>query len=97
MAETEDSVAIPVQEQAVARPAHASWLRRIAIGLAVLLGTILALLAIAYVWLDSSSGKRFIANTPDDAATLMDLQEKEGLGRRGRISRDGARNVFTPS
>jgi translocation and assembly module TamB len=45
----------------VARPAHASWLRRIAIGLAVLLGTILALLAIAYVWLDSSSGKRFIA------------------------------------
>jgi translocation and assembly module TamB len=61
MAETEDSVAIPVQEQAVARPAHASWLRRIAIGLAVLLGTILALLAIAYVWLDSSSGKRFIA------------------------------------
>jgi len=61
MAETEDSVAIPVQEQAVARPAHASWLRRIAIGLAVLLGTILALLAIAYVWLDSSSGKRFVA------------------------------------
>jgi translocation and assembly module TamB len=60
MAETEDSVAIPVQEQAVARPAHASWLRRIAIGLAVLLGTILALLAIAYVWLDSSSGKRFV-------------------------------------
>ena len=61
MAETEDSVAIQVQEQAVARPAHASWLRRIAIGLAVLLGTILALLAIAYVWLDSSSGKRFVA------------------------------------
>lgn len=61
MAETEDSVAIPVQEQAVARPAHASWLRRIAIGLAVLVGSIVALLAIAYVWLDSSSGKRFVA------------------------------------
>lgn len=61
MAETKDSVAIPVQEQAVARPAHASWLRRIAIGLAVLVGSIVALLAIAYVWLDSSSGKRFVA------------------------------------
>ena len=45
---------------------------------------------------EASSGKRFIANTPADAATLMDLQEKEGLGRRGRISRDGARNVFAP-
>ncbi len=45
---------------------------------------------------ETSSGKRFIANTPDDAATLIDLQAKEGLGRRGRISRDGARNIFTP-
>ena len=61
MAGTEDSVAIPAEEQAVTRPARASWPRRIAIGLAVLIGTIAALLAIAYVWLDSSSGKRFVA------------------------------------
>lgn len=61
MAGTEDSVAIPAEEQAVTRPARASWPRRIAIGLAVLIGTIVALLAIAYVWLDSSSGKRFVA------------------------------------
>ncbi|WP_116969371.1 translocation/assembly module TamB domain-containing protein [Blastomonas sp. UPD001] len=61
MAGTEDSVAIPDEQQAVARPARASWPRRIAIGLAVLIGTILALFAIAYVWLDSSSGKRFVA------------------------------------
>ncbi len=61
MAGTEDSVAIPAEEQAVTRPGRASWLRRIAIGLAVLIGTIAALLAIAYVWLDSSSGKRFVA------------------------------------
>jgi len=61
MAGTEDSVAIPAEEQAVTRPARASWLRRIAIGLAVLIGTIAALLAIAYVWLDSNSGKRFVA------------------------------------
>ena len=60
MAETEDSVAIPAEEQAVARPERASWLRRIAIGLAVLVGSIVVLFAIAYVWLDSSSGKRFV-------------------------------------
>ncbi|WP_446653621.1 translocation/assembly module TamB domain-containing protein [Blastomonas sp.] len=61
MAGTEDSVAIPDEQQAVARPARPSWPRRIAIGVAVLIGTILALSAIAYVWLDSSSGKRFVA------------------------------------
>ena len=61
MAGTEDSVAIPAEEQAVTRPDRASWPRRIAIGLAVLVGTIVVLLAIAYVWLDSSSGKRFVA------------------------------------
>ncbi|MFV0279935.1 MAG: acetyl-CoA acetyltransferase [Rhodoblastus sp.] len=46
---------------------------------------------------EASSGRRFIANTPGDKATLMDLQEKEGLGRKGKISRDGARNIFTPA
>jgi acetyl-CoA C-acetyltransferase len=46
---------------------------------------------------EKASGKRFIANTPNDAATLIDLQEKEGLGRPGRITREGARNIFTPA
>lgn len=44
---------------------------------------------------EKSSGRRFIANTADDAATLTDLQEKEGLGRPGVVKRDGARNIFS--
>lgn len=61
MAVSEDPVAVPAEDQAPARSARASWPRRIAIGLAVFIGAILALLAIAYVWLDSGSGKRFVA------------------------------------
>lgn len=45
---------------------------------------------------ETASGRRFIANTPSDAATLFDLQEKESLGRTGAIDRDGRRNLFTP-
>ncbi|MBI1186734.1 MAG: acetyl-CoA acetyltransferase [Alphaproteobacteria bacterium] len=45
-----------------------------------------------------SEGRRFIANTPDDEATLIDLQSREGVGRTGRVGRseDGKRNIFTP-
>ena len=45
---------------------------------------------------ENASGRRFIANTPADPAILMDLQEREGLGRPGSVvGRDG-HNVFTP-
>ena len=43
---------------------------------------------------ESASGRRFIANTANDVATLVDLQEKEGLGRTGVVRREGQRNIF---
>lgn len=61
MADAIDTAAEPVAEPMQTGHPRKSWQRRIAIGVAVLLGTILALLAIGYVWLDSSSGKRFVA------------------------------------
>jgi acetyl-CoA C-acetyltransferase len=45
---------------------------------------------------EKSSGRRFLANAPGDAPTLRDLQEREGSGRPGVVSRDGARNIFRP-
>ncbi len=44
-----------------------------------------------------TTGERFLANAPDDAATLWDLQAHESLGRPGTVGRaaDG-RNLFTP-
>jgi acetyl-CoA C-acetyltransferase len=44
-----------------------------------------------------ATGERFLANTPADAATLWDLQRRDGLGRPGAVARaaDG-RNLFTP-
>lgn len=44
-----------------------------------------------------STGERFLANTPGDAATLWDLQRRDSLGRPGTVARaaDG-RNLFTP-
>lgn len=43
-------------------------------------------------------GRRFVANTPTDQATLMDLESREGVGRKGtvRLSEDGKLNIFTP-
>jgi acetyl-CoA C-acetyltransferase len=42
-------------------------------------------------------GQRFIANLPDDAATLWDLQNRDSLGRPGRVHRaDDGRNIFIP-
>ena len=43
---------------------------------------------------ETATGRRFIANTANDVATLNDLQEKEGLGRPGVVSREGDRNIF---
>lgn len=45
-----------------------------------------------------AQGRRFVANTPEDEATLRDLQGREGVGRGGMVeSYDGGlRNVFTP-
>lgn len=45
---------------------------------------------------EKESGRRFIANPPADPAALLDLQERESLGRPGRVRSDGGRNVFTP-
>jgi acetyl-CoA C-acetyltransferase len=43
-----------------------------------------------------ATGQRFIANTPDDPATLHDLQDREGLGRMGTVSHHEGRNTFVP-
>ena len=43
-----------------------------------------------------ATGERFIANTPDDAATLHDLQDRESLGRPGTVSHHEGRNTFVP-
>lgn len=43
-------------------------------------------------------GARFVANTPDDPATLADLEAHEGVGREGTVGPhpDGVRNLFVP-
>jgi len=45
-----------------------------------------------------AQGRRFVAVTPEDEATLRSLEEREGVGRAGRVTRhpDGKRNLFTP-
>ena len=45
-----------------------------------------------------AAGRRFVANTPADPATLADLERVEGVGRKGHVRRsdDGTRNLFTP-
>ena len=45
-----------------------------------------------------SEGRRFIANTPTDEATLRGLEASEAVGRTGTVGRseDGARNIFVP-
>ena len=44
-----------------------------------------------------AQGRRFVANTPDDEATLLDLQAREGVGRKGRVvaTAEGMKNIFT--
>ncbi|MDX2232881.1 MAG: acetyl-CoA acetyltransferase [Hyphomonadaceae bacterium] len=45
-----------------------------------------------------AEGRRFVSNTPDDEATLKDLQAREGVGRTGTVisSAGGMKNVFRP-
>lgn len=43
-----------------------------------------------------ANGKRFLAHTPDDPATLSDLMEREALGRRGRVTAGDKTNLFVP-
>ena len=42
--------------------------------------------------------RRFVAVTPNDEATLRDLESREGVGRTGTVARhpDGKRNLFVP-
>ncbi|MFC3340626.1 acetyl-CoA acetyltransferase [Paracandidimonas soli] len=44
----------------------------------------------------AATNERFIANTPDDLATLNDLQARESLGRAGTVTQRGGLNLFTP-
>ena len=44
----------------------------------------------------NATGERFIANTPKNRELLCDLQDCESLGRRGIVSAEGPRNLFTP-
>ncbi|MFN3232533.1 MAG: acetyl-CoA acetyltransferase [Alphaproteobacteria bacterium] len=44
------------------------------------------------------NGHRFVANTPDDAATLNDLMEHDSMGRSGTVSTNGdGMSTFTPA
>ena len=45
-----------------------------------------------------AEGRRFVAVTPDDEATLRDLESREGVGRSGTVGGhpDGKRNLFVP-
>lgn len=45
---------------------------------------------------EDATGRRFLSNVPNDPAALADLQDKEGLGRPGTVTRDGDRNLFVP-
>lgn len=44
-----------------------------------------------------AAGRRFVANTPSDPATLADLESREGVGRAGVVSAGPkGRNLFVP-
>jgi acetyl-CoA C-acetyltransferase len=51
--------------------------------------------AVVFGRLDAGS-QRFIANLPDDPALLWDLQNRNSLGRPGRVTQAAGRNLFTP-
>jgi len=42
-------------------------------------------------------GRRFLANTPGERALLEDFAAHEGIGRRGSVSHESGRNLFTPA
>ena len=43
-----------------------------------------------------ANGRRFVANTPNDAATLASLEVSEQIGRTGMLTQAGQMNLFTP-
>lgn len=43
-----------------------------------------------------ANGHRFLAQTPNDQATLMDLMERECLGRKGTVTAGSPTNTFVP-
>ena len=43
------------------------------------------------------NGTRFVANTPDDAATLNSLMETDSLGRKGTVTSKDGMNNFVPA
>jgi len=45
----------------------------------------------------TATGQRFAATTPDDPATLRDLEDRDSLNRPGIVRSDGSRNVFVPA
>jgi acetyl-CoA C-acetyltransferase len=45
----------------------------------------------------AEGGARFVAVTPDDPATLADLEARDALGRPGRVRAQAGRNLFTPA
>jgi acetyl-CoA C-acetyltransferase len=46
-----------------------------------------------------SAGRRFVAQTPSDEATLRAMEQSEQVGRAGRVSQaeDGVHNLFVPN
>ncbi|HYL36082.1 MAG TPA: hypothetical protein VEV17_09235, partial [Bryobacteraceae bacterium] len=44
----------------------------------------------------AGNGRRFIANTSNEAAVLCDLRERESLGRAGWVRGENGRNLFVP-
>ncbi len=43
-----------------------------------------------------ATGEQFIANTPDDSATLTDLRDRDSLGRGGTVHHRDGHNTFVP-
>ncbi|MBL8773423.1 MAG: acetyl-CoA acetyltransferase [Phenylobacterium sp.] len=43
------------------------------------------------------NGRRFVANTPADPATLASMEASEQVGRKGTVSQAGDLNIFTPA
>ena len=44
-----------------------------------------------------ADGRRFVANTPDDPATLAAMEATEQVGRPGTVTQSGELNIFTPA
>jgi len=51
--------------------------------------------AVVFGRLDAS-GERFVANTPADTTTLIDLRDRDSLGRPGAVRHQDGHNTFVP-